>query len=362
MSENKEFYCLHPKFTCEKQCSGCALDLPGDSAQYPSHPLPEEREPVYRVIKMSDRRPPYDKYVFLLNYWPTVLGPVFLSGYLKKGEYGDFIQTYSGVYDLDTKLAWQDFFEWLEQIPAPIPQPVSKETETELYFRCNHFLYDSRCSVQCDECKPKVAPPIPESLPTEIPEEIEYWIRSQTDKVVREMPLRSVSLIGHEEEDVYKGGYRDAAIAMYRKLQEDWFNKGPAGYSMALAAIQKGIFSREKQIKALQAYLSSMKAERDNAESNYLRAYTERDEAYIENRKLARDRDLYRFESEKYRKAWEEATFVLGERNVENRELKTLIGEMIHYLALDTGFKTDGHVVDHAATILYKFSKKDNPL
>lgn len=166
------------------------------NASNPSHPLPEEREPV---------------------------APKHIQDWIIDAA----IEEFPGYKEhSDTKRrAWEEgamaLYKYLNvaEIPAPIPQPVSKKTDETLY---QEWLNQPGI---------EKAPPIPESLPTEeIPEEIRAWIEEKATERFEQFKKR----IGASEESsyAYLYGCRDLATDLYKQLASS---------------------------------LSSMKAERDNA-------------------------------------------------------------------------------------------------
>lgn len=359
-------------------------DMLCDKCQYPeaskpSHPLPEEREPVYRLVKCNERLPEKDGIVcFTMN-----------------GGYSNvFVTTRKDssrvitLYNNQIVKGWKTG-AWLEKIPAPIPQLVSKETESDLKelektvsdiikraidedgkLIAPHLkmiksasktialvwggmidaVYEGAAAWEekYNDLKNKQpAPPIPESLPTELPDG--YGI--VYDKVF--IPCKQG--VGED----YPSSVCDFDDDEQEWVPGDCFVSRVPGPVAVIPA---------KHYEALQASLSSMKAERDEALAtlelerkhgdqlaehwyNYLQALKDiadgtakglvykriMDNSEMQNiavktleeypqintnkyrsliTNLTADRDFYRTESETHKKAWEEATAALADKNL----------------------------------------------
>lgn len=222
-----------------------------------------------------------------------------------------------------------------EVVPTPNPadmpsRPVEKWQHNEwvevfkAYSMVNRGL-KSEADIWLELSKkyslvPRSAPSKEGASQSPIPEEITKWAEERISRYSPGAIIHDTCL--------------DMATAMYHKLLEDWFNKGPQGYSMALEAIQKGIYSREEKIKALQSHLSSMTSQlaKANADFDVMVGNDTRQEGEIE--RLTAERDLlnnqYQFAHESSNN-WRKEAFALAAllegKNLEIAQLKEEAGE-----------------------------------
>lgn len=300
-------------FSMHGNCPNC-----GKSLEISALISLQEGERVYRWVKAVERLPE-----------PEILVKI-RSGNIE--DLGERYTLYHMMRDGDMGV------EWEEQIPAPIHTPVSKETDSkdeirkmaEVYanskFAPQSFRWQHMVRIYVDAINEWIISKITkgerdneEKPPYSMPAQ-SYWDR-QRENLKKSAPPIPETL------PTEKGGMemRDEiftdCLALARQ-KEDCHPSPGAGPALFMEGCYQLYDKLQPEINSLQASLSSMKAERDNIYNECLGFADRCASLGAEITMLTADRDLYKAESESYRKAWEEATAIIEVKNLEIAKLK----------------------------------------
>lgn len=287
---------------------------------------PEDRERVYRWVKAEIRKPDQPSALRIEPIFFRKNGKYYLGHY----SFGCFQDRGGSWWGLDGEgkiRTPEDLIglEWLEEIAAPIPQPVGQNPEFlewldyEINFSLNNWTGRSKSHTHPRKVRATVLqsvkekylsfpqPVTPESLPAEVPEEI-LTVEKVIEWILDEGSLETQSW----------------------GLMETWIQK----YA-------------QQETAALRASLSSIKAERDEAqedvEHNVKRAL-----------EIAADRDLYRKESEMYQSRYSELSEEIGKRNVEAAEYRTML-----FAITNASFSQPEYLKKEVRELLNRYPKKE---
>lgn len=113
---------------------------------------------------------------------------------------------------------------------------------------------------------------------------------------------------------------------------------------------------------ALQASLSSIKAERDETFKEYDELLQERDRIRLVSHDARKDRDIFKKESESHFKAWKEATAIIEEKNLEIAEMKERESDFREHLEMIWNSRDNTfliHAVRSIKKLFTKYPKKE---